>query len=840
MAIRDLFALNDIAVNYVPIMEYPDEISALTEAIRRGRIIIICANGPRVREVMLAAKDMGLINGEYAFFSIYPFDNKFVFGDDNWKQGDGRDEDAKFAYQALMTFHLYEPTTEEYLNFQEEIRRRQKDEFNWTRPEGDDFTYFTSAFHDAVILYSLAVNETLAEGGDINDGYTLTRRMWNRTFKGIYGNVTITANGDREADYSLWDMTDPEEGTFEVVYNFYGATRTLEKVADIHWPGGAEGPPLAIPVCGFEGENPACQNNTLSMVTISVICIGCVLVLGILIILLIYRKMRMDAEIMSMSWKIKWEEVTFPNTLRSRASSQASSMMVSTDLETGRQLFAKVAQHQGRLVTVKSFPEAKIELNRDLLVELRNMRNIEHGNVVRFVGASIDSPNVSVLWEYCPKGSLQDVLENDSLKLDAMFKNSLITDMFKGILYIHNSVLGHHGRLRSSNCVIDSRFVLKLADFGLNHFRKAAKEQRKQKTAQLWLAPEFLRKPDLPMTKEGDIYSAGIIIQEIMTRSEPFHSERSQIDIDAVLAKVKAGDTPPYRPHVPEDAFTSSKVRSIMKMCWAELPEDRPAIKTLMAAVKQHLKDTNSENILDNLLSRMEQYANNLEALVEERTEAFLEEKKRAETLLYEVLPKSVADKLKRGAAVDPESFNCVTIFFSDIVGFTALSAESTPMQVVALLNDLYTCFDSIIEHFDVYKVETIGDAYMVVSGLPVPNGDTHAREIAGMSLALLKAVGSFEIRHRPDKQIKLRAGVHSGPCVTGVVGLKMPRYCLFGDTVNTASRMESNGEALKIHISKSTKDILDQFNAFKIELRGEIEMKGKGLQTTYWLLGNR
>lgn len=234
----------------------------------------------------------------------------------------------------------------------------------------------------------------------------------------------------------------------------------------------------------------------------------------------------------------------------------------------------------------------------------------------------------------------------------------------------------------------------------------------------------------------------------------------------------------------------------------------------------------------------MEQYANNLEELVEERTQDYIEEKKKCEKLLYQLLPQTVAAQLISGQPVVAETFDQVTIYFSDIVGFTAISAESTPMQVVKFLNDLYTCFDSIVENYDVYKVETIGDAYMVVSGLPIRNGTQHAAEIARLALALLQAVHTFRISHRPNDRLKLRIGLHTGACVAGVVGLKMPRYCLFGDTVNTASRMESNGEALKIHISETTKLALDEFGTFITTRRGYVPMKGKGEMLTYWLEG--
>lgn len=114
----------------------------------------------------------------------------------------------------------------------------------------------------------------------------------------------------------------------------------------------------------------------------------------------------------------------------------------------------------------------------------------------------------------------------------------------------------------------------------------------------------------------------------------------------------------------------------------------------------------------------------------------------------------------------------------------------------------------------------------MVVSGLPERNGDAHASHIARLALALLSRVQIFKIKHRPEQQLRLRIGIHSGACVAGVVGLKMPRYCLFGDTVNTASRMESNGLPLRIHVSSVTKQILDRTNNFDLEYRGPVQIK--------------
>ncbi|KAK6015230.1 adenylate/guanylate cyclase catalytic domain protein, partial [Ostertagia ostertagi] len=160
------------------------------------------------------------------------------------------------------------------------------------------------------------------------------------------------------------------------------------------------------------------------------------------------------------------------------------------------------------------------------------------------------------------------------------------------------------------------------------------------------------------------------------------------------------------------------------------------------------------------------------------------------------------------------------------VVKFTQLAAKCTAFQIVNLLNDLYNGFDSIIEEHSVYKVESIGDGYLCVSGLPARNGYAHIKEISELSLSFMKFVDNFRISALPRERVQLRIGVNSGPCVAGVVGLSMPRYCLFGDTVNTSSRMESNGKPGYIHLTKEC-----------ARFAGE---RGKGVMETFWLLGRR
>lgn len=176
--------------------------------------------------------------------------------------------------------------------------------------------------------------------------------------------------------------------------------------------------------------------------------------------------------------------------------------------------------------------------------------------------------------------------------------------------------------------------------------------------------------------------------------------------------------------------------------------------------------------------------------------------------------------------------FDSVSILFSDVVTFTEICSRITPMEVVSLLNYMYSIFDTLTERNNVYKVETIGDAYMVVSGAPEKEIN-HAEKVCDMALDMVEAITDLK-DPSTGSHLRIRVGVHSGAVVAGIVGLKMPRYCLFGDSVNTASRMESTSEAMKIHISESTKELLGP--TYRVSERGEIDVKGKGAMKTYWL----
>ncbi|VDM59032.1 unnamed protein product [Angiostrongylus costaricensis] len=210
-----------------------------------------------------------------------------------------------------------------------------------------------------------------------------------------------------------------------------------------------------------------------------------------------------------------------------------------------------------------------------------------------------------------------------------------------------------------------------------------------------------------------------------------------------------------------------------------------------------------SKNLMDHVFTKLESYALTLETEVADRTKELLEEKKKSDILLSRMLPRQITEKLKIGHSIEPEMYESATVFFSDVVSFTTIAARGTPMNVINLLNDLYTLFDSIIDRHDVYKVETIGDAYLCVSGVPNRNGNEHVKEICSMSLGFMESLIDFYIPHLPGEKLSLRVGIHT---------------------------------AGMVHLSADANRLLQEVGGYQTELRGDVIIKGKGVLQTYWL----
>ncbi|UCG27288.1 MAG: HD domain-containing protein [Bacteroidales bacterium] len=228
-----------------------------------------------------------------------------------------------------------------------------------------------------------------------------------------------------------------------------------------------------------------------------------------------------------------------------------------------------------------------------------------------------------------------------------------------------------------------------------------------------------------------------------------------------------------------------------------------------------------------------------LERIINERTEELVKEKDKSENLLANVLPKDTAEELKTKGKVAKKKYNMTTVLFSDIQGFTKIAEQMNPETLIDELDKFFFYFDSVAEKYNIEKIKTIGDAYMCAGGIPDKNR-TNPVEVVLAALEMQQYMKDLQLQAKSKNQEfwDIRIGIHTGPVIAGVVGSKKLSYDIWGDTVNTASRMESSGEAGKINISGSTYELVRDF--FICEYRGKMPVKYKGEIDMYFVTGIR
>ncbi|XP_063797598.1 guanylyl cyclase C [Pseudophryne corroboree] len=683
---------------------------------------------------------------------------------------------------------------------------------------------YATGYLDGVLMFGHVLKKFL-NTKDINQKFTFISEFRNMSIEGASGSLILDEMGDRDLNLTLMYSSMSTKKYTELLQ--FDTSKNVTTVIDFR-------PNFIWKNHRLPSDVPGSGPNVM---TIAVFTLTIAVILVLIIALLVFRKYRKERELQQK----RWTHIS-PENILQLETDETSHVSLKIDEDKRRDSGPRLrrGKYDKKVVILKDLKHDG-NFTEKQKMELNKLLQIDYYNLTKFYGTVKMDAMIYAVIEYCERGSLRDVLHDkisypDGTFMDWEFKISVMYDIAKGMSYLHSSKTEVHGHLKSTNCVVDCRMVVKITDFVGNSILSPKKD--------LWMSPEHLRQDGV--SQKGDVYSYGIIAQEIILRKDTFYTEQCHDPKEKMLRVQKFKGDYPFRPDLYLDTAEEREIEVyvLVKNCWEEDPEKRPDFKKIestLAKIFSNFHNETNENYMDTLIRRLQLYSKNLEHLVEERTKLYKAERDRADRLNFMLLPGPVVKSLKETGLVEPEFFEEVTIYFSDIVGFTTICKYSTPMEVVDMLNDVYKDFDHILDHHDVYKVETIGDAYMVVSGLPNRNGNRHAVDISRMALDILSFMGSFELRHLPGLPVWIRIGVHSGPCAAGVVGIKMPRYCLFGDTVNTASRMESTGLPLRIHVSKSTISILKRTDCeFQYEVRGETFLKGKGTETTYWLTGEK
>uniref|UniRef100_A0A0G4F9D4 guanylate cyclase n=1 Tax=Chromera velia CCMP2878 TaxID=1169474 RepID=A0A0G4F9D4_9ALVE len=470
----------------------------------------------------------------------------------------------------------------------------------------------------------------------------------------------------------------------------------------------------------------------------------------------------------------------------------------------------------GKSQSSKALSQVHAKLEPEVAALAYRLGNLEHPNLVTFLGGVIDSNQHSFLvFAFKTGGSLADLLGDASVPIDWPFVQKLMKEIVSGLRFLsHQDPPIFHNRLVASNVLFDDHMTAKLSDFlpcpsALDLIKKEREGQSGKTAVRI--------NPETPASEETDILALACLILGVVTGQDLAWQRRDDIDF------VIRGELEQNEKSQKEGKLTlPSDFVSLLQECTTNT-DDPPSLELFENAVS-----TLDEEQMDKYLEQRQK------ELHPGRTN-----KRTTSQLLDQIFPPGIAEALRDGRKIDPLHRDEVTIFFSDIVGFTTIGSVLLPEEIMDMLDRLYRAFDELSGKHGVFKVETIGDAYVCVTNLVKKQKKDHTRRIAAFALEAIRVANQTVVHtEKPDLgTINIRVGFHVGPCVASVVGTANPRFCLFGDTVSTASRMESNSEKNRIHISESAERLLrQQAPEAQIEPRGRIPVKGKGEMCTFWV----
>ncbi|GAU96385.1 hypothetical protein RvY_07840 [Ramazzottius varieornatus] len=563
---------------------------------------------------------------------------------------------------------------------------------------------------------------------------------------GIQGSFGIaTPSGDLRENTCIMAMMDLNLGAYLTYLRYDGVLNLTSYVnASYSWISTDGTFPANEPYCGFTGDADVCRviSDTTTTITTAVV-IPLVLLTCAVVAYMSRRRYKLSQ--LDDSWlaQLKELKVVDPNkgiddkggptdqqaTTDEKAEGKFSMGGNSLNASNNSAIPTAFSVGYWKSVpyTVRWTKKRFLKASAKIALEVRAVSAIRNDNIAELRGGCLEKASVLLLYDYCSRGSLEESVNDMSSKFEWPLRFSYINDVIRAMHYIHTSSIKLHGRLSSACCFIDSRFTLKVADVGLpSFFNMNLAEFWSQKRRpdfyyrQFWVAPEVLREQENRVeevvkvtTKEQDIYSFGIIMQEIILHSPPYAMYGDDYTDERIYnAIVKEG--PPgmkaFRPMLDETAGHIDIIK-ICERCWAEIPQDRPSfnqIRVVMKEVTKLLGMGDRLNIMETLIQQMEEHTATLEGMIEEKDTLIQQEKSRADALLFSNLPSTITDALTRGSTLDPVYLDLCSILIIDIMNFDILTAQCSAEETAQLLADVHGTYFEEASKFDCWMMETL------------------------------------------------------------------------------------------------------------------------------------
>ncbi|XP_055341962.1 atrial natriuretic peptide receptor 2-like [Paramacrobiotus metropolitanus] len=887
----DLSKRTDVQYQLITFDSTAEDFSAydtLRTAASYSRIIVCCTLFKAMRRILAAAAELNMTNGEYVSlaFSEYFYGcivekdplgksayqstisfakQEFLYfyegqipaepplGD--WRQNDDLDKAINAVIERVLVIRTPETDWSTFLNRSDEILRYREAVFGAPYDIQHLYNDFFVSCTNAADLMSTVLdefrtgNETEQDSPAYHlDAGRILKKLLGQSYRLPFENVSITSSGEK-VPVVVIQQFDRVSGKFRNVYAYNYLTKAYDLVdvsRPIKWKLGVA--PLDRPVC----DTNCSGLSSIIPTAVGVAVAGIVLVVGAAAGLL-RRQQKLDKR--QRTWWMVSETEFMPFMPKSHSSDSFTESASWSDVTALRR--GTYRSTAGQLVNLRGSPAWKQRLywttnahpvlTTTFLKLVSTMHKFDNcSNLNSLLGICFTTKIPSTFYTVCKRGSIEDMITQRNP--DWNLKLFLIQDIIRGLTFLHKSSLKKHGNLKGSKCLLDKQMVIKISDYGHEELSRSLQSVGKKFAAPLyvvlepffaphcWMAPEVLR--GHPPTPESDVYALGLIAHQIIMHTHIYGQDGEGTDSavsEHILEQIAAGSKPYFRPLFPQlsQNRTLERLIPLVQSCWAEEPSQRPqiaeaALRFRLATASEGMEGT----FLDRIMQWLEKYNRVLEQDVADRTALLLHEQKKADELLCQMLPASVVKKLRTGETVEAEYVEEVSILFCDISGFNTFVASCLPQVVLSFLHEVYSIFDEVSVGLSIYKLETIGSNYVAVSGLLERIGSRHADEICRLATVLLSA---FE-RVRSHESMQLLMGVHSGPVAAGVIGLKRPRYCFFGDSVNTAARMQTSSQPSQVHVSVATVVVAQQFGHEFIS-RGKVHLKGKGNVTTYWLL---